>query len=177
MSSSVSRVFLSLGSNLGDRLANLLAGLLGLREAKRIALKRVSPVYETEPQGGIEQSAFLNLVAEIETDMEPLELLRAIKAIETALGRTETVRWGPRLIDMDIVLWGDREVDEPELTIPHREFRRRAFVLMPLQDLAAEARDPVTHLTVAELARRPDAQGQVVKLQDIGDWTAPLGAQ
>ena len=177
MSSCVSPVFLSLGSNLGDRLANLRSGLFGLHKIKRVTLKRVSPVYETEPQGGIEQPAFLNLVAEIETDLEPLELLSAVKALETALGRTETVHWGPRLIDVDIVLWGERQVDEPELTIPHREFRSRAFVLMPLLELAADARDPVTHLTVAELALRPEAKGQVVKLQNIGNWTAPLGAQ
>ena len=177
MSSRVSLVFLSLGSNVGDRLASLRTGLFGLHKTKSVTIKRVSPVYETEPLGGIEQPAFLNLVAEIETDLEPLELLGAVKALETALGRTETVRWGPRLIDVDIVLWGGRQIDEPDLTIPHREFRNRAFVLMPLLELAADARDPVTHLTVAELARRPEAQGKVVKLQDIGDWTAPLGAQ
>lgn len=179
MSSPVSLVFLSLGSNLGDRLANLHAGLNGLHATAGIDVKRVSTVYETEPLGNVEQPAFLNLVASIETDLEPLELLHAVKSLEVALGRTESVHWGPRRIDIDIVLWGDRRVDTPTLTIPHREFRTRAFVLFPLRELAPEFRDPVTLQTVSELAQRPEVQGNVVKLDPhvIGDWTAPLGAQ
>jgi 2-amino-4-hydroxy-6-hydroxymethyldihydropteridine diphosphokinase len=106
----------------------------------------------------------LNLAAEIETAFDPLELLNAAKAIERGLGRTPTVRWGPREIDIDLVLWGSRIVETESLVLPHKEFRTRAFVLVPLAEIAPDAVDPVTGLSVRELAGRPEAQGDVTKL-------------
>jgi 2-amino-4-hydroxy-6-hydroxymethyldihydropteridine diphosphokinase len=118
---------------------------------------------ETEPVGPPGQPPYLNLAAEIETDLDPLELLKAAKDIEARLGREAGVRWGPRPIDIDIVLWGDRIVDLPELAIPHREFRNRAFVLVPLAQIAPDAVDPVTGRRIEELARAANLQGQVLR--------------
>ncbi len=157
----VMRVYLSLGSNLGDRNANLSAALEALHEVDGVTVTAVSRHYATEPMGVADQPEFLNLAAEIETDLTPLELLNAVKRIEQALGRTLTERWGPRSVDIDIVLWGDLILESDVLTIPHREFRSRAFVLVPLSELAATMVDPVTGNTVAELAARPEARGAI----------------
>jgi len=133
------------------------------------ALKRfgqiiaVSPVYETAPVGELNQPAFLNAAVEIETALAPLELLNAVKSVENALGRVPRTRWGPREIDLDLILWGDLTLSSETLTLPHPEFRYRRFVLAPLADIAPDARDPVTGLRVAELLARSASQGQVLK--------------
>lgn len=161
------RVYLGLGSNVGDRKRHLAAALDALRGLKGVRLAAVSPCYETEPLGEVDQSAFLNLAAAIETELSPLEVLEAVKRIERRLGRRETRRWGPREVDIDLILW-DREVLETEtLTLPHRAFRKRAFVLAPLADIAPDAVDPVTGKTVAELARSPEAEGRVERRDAI----------
>jgi 2-amino-4-hydroxy-6-hydroxymethyldihydropteridine diphosphokinase len=160
------RVHLSLGSNVGDssvRIGRLLNALLALRAVKGVRLVRVSDCYETEPVGDTDQPAFLNLAAEIETVLEPLELLNAVKDIERMVGRTPSERWGPREIDIDIVLWGPRVMDTRRLALPHKEFRKRAFVLRPLADIAPDAVDPVSGSTVAQLAAGPDLQGRVLQ--------------
>jgi len=150
------RVHLSLGSNLGDRSANLRAALDALNAVKGVRVVAVSQCYETDPVGRTDQPRFLNLAAEVETALEPLELLNATQAIERDLGRVPTVRWGPRVIDVDIVLWGNRTVVSERLTIPHAAFRERAFVLVPLAEIAPDAVDPVTAETVEDLAARLD---------------------
>lgn len=155
------QVLLGLGTNLGDREANLQEAIARLRNAEGIRVRRVSSVYETEPVGPADQPPYLNMAAEIETDHSPLELLDQLKAIEKAMGRTAGEKWGPRLIDIDIVLWGSRVIDDDDLVAPHKEFRNRAFVLEPLAEIAPEAVDPVTGLTVRELAARPEAMGRV----------------
>ena len=161
-------VQLSLGSNVGGRGRNLEAALAALGQLPETSLTRRSHVYETEPYGVSEQPGFLNMAAEIETGLQPLELLEAIKAIESRLGRRHAQRWGPREIDIDIVLWDDMILDTDALTVPHPDFRRRAFVLIPLAEIAPEAVDPITSQTVAQLASRPGLQGQVLRL-DTGD--------
>ena len=158
------RVHLSLGSNVGDRITNLRTALQALNETGRIRVTKVSNAYETAPVGYTDQPAFVNLAAEIETALEPLELLNAAKDIERGLGRTPTVRWGPREIDIDLILWGSRIVETESLVLPHKEFRKRAFVLVPLAEIALDALDPVTGLSVRELVGRPEAQGEVTKL-------------
>jgi len=153
-------VYLGLGSNLGDREAMLRAAL-GALESPRLRVRRVSPVYETEPMDVPGQGWFLNLVAEAETDLFPLQLLHRIAKIEIQLGRRRLVPKGPRTIDIDILLFGDTVMKTPSLEIPHPRFRQRRFVLAPLADLAADLRDPVTRKTVRELLR--EVEGQAVR--------------
>jgi 2-amino-4-hydroxy-6-hydroxymethyldihydropteridine diphosphokinase len=128
------RAFLGLGSNLGDREANLRAALAALP-----GVSAVSPVYETEPVGGPPgQGPFLNLVVELDTDLSPRALLRVAKRLEEAAGRRPGPRNGPRPLDVDVLLVGDLVVDEPDLVVPHPRMRERRFVLRPLADLAPE---------------------------------------
>lgn len=155
------RVWLSLGTNLGERAAALRAAINGLRDFGDI--RAVSPVYETAPVGELNQPAFLNATVEIETALAPLGLLNAVKSIENALGRLPRERWGPREIDIDLILWDGVTLRTPALTLPHPEFRRRRFVLAPLADIAPDAVDPETGLTVSALLARSEAQGQVVR--------------
>jgi 2-amino-4-hydroxy-6-hydroxymethyldihydropteridine diphosphokinase len=145
------RVYLSLGVNIGDRAAMLDRAVRALEDSKHIGVARCSRHHETEPVGVVDQPRFLNMAVEIETELNPLELLEVVKTLETALGRVPAERWGPRAIDIDIILMGDRVVDTPELAVPHREFRNRAFVLEPLAEIAPEAVDPVTGRTVTDL--------------------------
>ena len=159
MSDGRATVYLSLGSNLGDRIAMLSTAVASLGLVADIQVLRVSPVYESEAWGLTEQPKFLNIVVEIETALAPLELLHAVKALEQRLGRRPGRRWGPRSIDIDLILWGSVTMHTPELSLPHERFRDRAFVLTPLADLAPEAADPETGLTVAALADRLDASG------------------
>jgi 2-amino-4-hydroxy-6-hydroxymethyldihydropteridine diphosphokinase len=161
------RVQLSLGSNIGDRVGKLRAALEALDALEGVCVTRVSHSYETEPVGNTDQPAFLNLAAEIETALEPLELLNAVKEIERRLARTPSSRWGPRTIDIDVILWGNRVMDTERLTLPHKEFRKRAFVLAPLAEIASDAVDPVTGCTVRELASRPEAVGRVTRLDAL----------
>src|SRR5262245_49615587 len=128
--------YLGLGSNLGDRAANLDAAIAGLAAAG-VTLCRRSPLYETAPVGVRDKPWFLNAVAEVATALPPLALLEAAKEVEGAVGRTAGPRWGPRVLDVDLLLYDDRHVveAEPWLEIPHPEMWRRLFVLVPLRDL------------------------------------------
>ena len=143
-------VYLSLGSNIGDRERNLRAALEHLDTAG-IRIARVSPVYETEPVDLTGQRWFLNLVAEVETDLFPLQLLARTQKIERALGRVRTVPKGPRTIDIDILLYGNVVVNSQGLEIPHPRMAERRFVLIPLANLAPDLRHPVTRKTVREM--------------------------
>jgi len=134
----VTRAFLGLGSNLGDRLAHLQAGVEALDATAGIAVIAVSPVYETVPVGGPAQDDFLNAVVAIDTDLAPHALLAAAMAVEQSEDRVRTVVWGPRTLDVDVLLFGDERVDTPDLEIPHPRMHERAFVLAPLHDLAPE---------------------------------------
>lgn len=168
MSSRVHTVHIALGSNLGDRLANLRAAVRAIGESARTVVLAVSHAYETPPWGVADQPAFLNAAVAIETVMKPLELLYVLKEIERRLGRAPGgPKWGPRVIDIDIVLWGDLQISGGPLTVPHPAFRRRAFVLAPLAEIAADAVDPVTGLTVAELAARPEVEGTAKRTEPI----------
>ena len=125
---------MALGSNLGDRRAHLRAAVAGLP-----GVVAVSPVYETEPVGGpSRQPPYLNAVVELDTDLGARELLEVGQALESAAGRVRAERWGPRTLDIDVLLLGDQAVDEPDLVVPHPRMRERAFVLVPLHDLAPD---------------------------------------
>ena len=154
------KVYLGLGSNLGKREA-MLQRAVGALDSPRLRIRRLSPVYETEPMYVTAQGWFLNLVAEAETDLFPLQLLHWTGKVERQLGRRRLTPRGPRTIDIDILLFGNFVVRTPQLEIPHPHFRERRFVLEPLAALAPALRDPVTRKTVRELlAELPD---QVVR--------------
>lgn len=136
----MARAAISLGANLGDRLAILCEAVAHLSEVGR--LEALSSLYETAPVGPVEQESFYNAVALIKTDLGPEELMRHLLAIEEQLGRVRGIRWGPRTIDLDLILHGDSVVRAAEVTVPHPRYRERRFVLEPLVDAWPEARDP-----------------------------------
>jgi len=150
-------IYLALGSNLGDRLANLQAAISSL--PPDVTVWSQSPIYETPPWGITDQPAFLNMVLEGETDLEPLALLVHLKRLETELGRQPSIRYGPRLIDLDVLFYDNLILNTPELTIPHPRLAERAFVLVPLADLAPDLVHPVSGQTVKVLLDAIDTTG------------------
>jgi len=150
-------IYLALGTNLGDRLANLLAAWAALPPLA--VVRQSSPIYETPPWGLTDQPVFLNMVLKGDTSLTPQELLKQVKLLETKLGRVPAVRWGPRQIDMDILFFDDLVLDSPELTLPHPHLHERAFVLVPLADLAPGLYHPVLHQTIRELLAAVDTTG------------------
>jgi 2-amino-4-hydroxy-6-hydroxymethyldihydropteridine diphosphokinase len=151
-------VFIALGSNLGDRRGHLAEAIRRLGDLGLVT--RASPVYETEPWGIREQPRFLNQVVELQTDLPPHTLLRHLQTIETAMGRDRAgPRYGPRPIDLDILFYDDRVLTSYALTVPHPRLHERAFVLVPLADLAADLVHPRLGLTVGELLARMDTSG------------------
>lgn len=150
-------VFLGVGSNLGDRYASLMeaAELLG----GAVSILAVSPVYETAPWGDVDQPAFLNLCIAGTTRLQPLELLAAVKRVEADMGRAPTRRWGPRVIDVDILLYDRLIIHEPELSIPHVSMPTRAFVLVPLADLIPDFVHPQLGKSIGELLAAVDRSG------------------
>ena len=145
--------YLGFGSNMGRRQANLARARTILADAEGVAIVDCSSVYETEPWGYIEQPPFLNCVAAVETTLEPAQLLQLAKETEERLGRRPGIRFGPRPIDIDILLFGSRIIEwkTPDLQIPHPRLAQRAFALTPLAELAGELVHPVLKLTIAEL--------------------------
>ncbi|CAK0743824.1 2-amino-4-hydroxy-6-hydroxymethyldihydropteridinediphosphokinase [uncultured Gammaproteobacteria bacterium] len=142
-------VYLALGSNLGDRVANLRATISAL--APQVRVQRLSPVYETSPMYVVDQPHFLNMAIAGETAVGPADLLTFVKIIEADLGREPGLRFGPRQIDIDILFYGDAVLALPGLDIPHPRLAERAFVLRPLADIASERDHPVLRRTVADL--------------------------
>jgi 2-amino-4-hydroxy-6-hydroxymethyldihydropteridine diphosphokinase len=145
-------IYLGLGSNLGNRARNIYAALRRLRS--HVRLDRVSSLYETEPVGVTDQPWFLNLVCLGQTALQPEALLVAVKGIERDMGRKEGVRFGPRLIDIDILFYDDLVVRTERLEIPHPRLHQRGFVLIPLMELAPELVHPVLNDNVRELVRK-----------------------
>jgi 2-amino-4-hydroxy-6-hydroxymethyldihydropteridine diphosphokinase len=132
---SVRRAYLGLGSNLGDRVALLQGAVNGLAATDGVTVVALSPVYETEPVGGPEQPEYLNAVVGIDTDLSPRQLLEVAQRLEHEAGRVRREHWGPRTLDVDVLLVGDEHVDEPDLVVPHPRLYERAFVMVPLAEL------------------------------------------
>lgn len=145
------RVYLGIGSNLGDRKKNISSAFEALDKEKNISPVRISAIYETEPEYVKNQPKFLNCAAEISTLLLPAGLLKLLKEIEKKLGRTKGELWGPRVIDLDILLYGSLIVDQPGLRIPHPRFEERIFVLLPMAEIAPDLRHPVSGKTMKEL--------------------------
>lgn len=147
------RAYVGVGTNLGDRWANLAFAARALRAAPRVALVRASRVFDTEPVGP-PQPRFLNAVLELETALDPAALHALLAATERAAGRRRSVRWGPRTLDLDLLLHGDQVVRTADLVVPHPSIASRRFVLAPLAELCPERVVPLAGLTVAELLER-----------------------
>lgn len=152
MAEQLHEIYLAFGANLGDRAATLRAARARLSPG--VDVVRCSRVYETPPWGDQNQPAFLNAVCHGCTTLSPLELLAYLKTIERELGRVQTRRWGPRVIDLDILFFDDLVLNTSDLTIPHPLLHRRAFVLQPLHEIAPSLQHPVLHASVAALAAR-----------------------
>ena len=162
----VSSIYLSLGSNLGDRKTNLRSALGKLHE-KKILLLDESSIYETEPVEVPEQPEFLNLVCRVQTELKPEALLRACQEIESELGRVRRESKGARNIDIDILFYGQQILQGPSLKIPHPAWCKRNFVLIPLAEIAPNFRDPVTAKTVAQLRQESPDGARVTPQKDV----------
>jgi 2-amino-4-hydroxy-6-hydroxymethyldihydropteridine diphosphokinase len=157
---SMSRVYLSLGSNMGDRAANI-ARAVDLLRQRGMHILRQSSLYETEPVDFLDQDWFLNCVVEVKTELMPDRLIEVLREVEQSLGRERRIPKGPRIIDIDILLYGDRLVRSAELKIPHPRMTERRFVLVPLAEVAPDLRHPVFKRTIAELLALTPDQSEV----------------
>ncbi|HUE44362.1 MAG TPA: 2-amino-4-hydroxy-6-hydroxymethyldihydropteridine diphosphokinase [Candidatus Sulfotelmatobacter sp.] len=157
-------VFLSLGSNIGDRAANLNLAITALSDAG-VTVRKTSSFYETEPVDYLQQDWFLNCVVEGETELPAGELLSKLRAIEKRLGSKKLIAKGPRILDIDILIYGDETIDTPELQIPHPRMTQRRFVLVPLGEIAPELHHPSWHATVKELLAATADRSEVRRLE------------
>ena len=156
----MAEVLLGLGSNLGDKAANIQEALRRIQDCGSIVA--ISSLWRTEPVGFVDQDWFLNAAAALDTTLEPFAVLEKLLAIEQAMGRVRARKNGPRLIDLDILLWGDLVLDEADLQIPHPRMHERLFVLAPLHEIRPRAIHPVLQLTVQALYHRKSSEGGVV---------------
>lgn len=135
--------YIGVGSNVGDRVGFCRRAVESLTLEDGITVVKVSSLYETAPVGGPPQRSFINLVAKVDTDLEPRGLLEACKELEQKMGREPSdIRWGPRVVDLDILLYGDEKVSEPDLEIPHARLKERRFALVPLLEIDPDLTDP-----------------------------------
>ncbi len=159
------KVYIGLGSNLGDRSGNIEEAIDSLKAVDSMQVKKISPIYETEPEGVGDQPDFLNCALEVETDLPPNKLLASLKAIEKQMGRSGGKRWGPRIIDLDILLYGDLVMKEVDLEIPHPLLPERLFVLAPLSEVAGETIHPTLERSIRDLREQLEKKKETKKPQ------------
>ena len=157
------KIYLLLGTNEGDRHGNL-AKALDLIGSKAGTISRQSGIYETAPWGKTDQASFLNQSVELESELAPLALLALLKEIEREVGRVSTEKWGPRVIDIDILFYGDQVIQEPELQVPHPYLPVRRFALLPMAEIAGGLVHPVLRKTIDELLGECPDGSEVVKV-------------
>jgi len=157
--------YVGLGSNIGDKAGNILRALDILSQFDGIKVTKVSSFYETEPIGYEDQDWFINAVAQVETIFSPEELLSAFKKVEQIMGRKNTIRWGPREIDLDLLMYDQLCFESPSLVIPHPRLHERAFVLVPLAKIAPDLFHPIQKKTIAELLAELQSQKTVRQIE------------
>jgi len=157
------QVVIAVGANLGDRLKSFQKAAQFFSDISESPIKKAS-IWESEPVGPAKYT-FYNSVVQITTDLEPVELLNKLKQFEKTAGRTDTKRWGPRVLDLDIICFGDLVIDDDTLIIPHPEYERRLFVLMPMNELMPEWSDPVTGKSISQMIE--SAPGMEIEKTDI----------
>jgi 2-amino-4-hydroxy-6-hydroxymethyldihydropteridine diphosphokinase len=157
-------IYIGIGSNIGDRLKNIKKAITLM--AEHVKLVEKSCIYETEPAGGIEQGWFLNCVVKLTSAMPPFKLFRLLKSIEKMIGRKKKLKWGPRIIDLDILLYNDEIINKKILKIPHPEMHRREFVLIPLKDIYPDFIHPVFKKTIPEMLSTSEVDRLGVRVYD-----------
>jgi 2-amino-4-hydroxy-6-hydroxymethyldihydropteridine diphosphokinase len=160
--------YISIGSNIGDRLHHLAEAIRALHSHQQIEVVKVSSIYETAPVGYTEQADFLNLVLRVETSLDPYELLAACQDIENGLGRVREIRWGPRTVDLDILLFNNDNIEAENLLVPHPRMGERAFVLVPLLEIAPTIGHPVTGIPFAKDVPVDDSVVLWKKIEGVG---------
>ncbi|KHE91263.1 MAG: 2-amino-4-hydroxy-6-hydroxymethyldihydropteridine diphosphokinase [Candidatus Scalindua rubra] len=150
----MTKVYAGLGSNLGNKIENIIRAIDRIDAHEEICVKEKSGFYNTTPVGGPSQPDYVNCVIGLETEIEPQTLLKEFKEIEIELGRKPGVRWGPRVVDIDILLYGDRIVNDSNLKIPHERMHERVFVLEPLYEISPDIKHPVSGISISELLEK-----------------------
>lgn len=166
------QVFIGIGSNLGDKREYIQKALGELKKMKDTVYRTCSSLYDTEPVGVKIQPKFLNMVVEVHTTLDPHDILRALKNIEVSVGRKQHEHWGPREIDLDLLYYGDKIMNDEILHLPHPEIPRRRFVLVPMKEIAENFFDPLQRLTIGELLRYCSDTSTVRKLSVVENTEA-----
>ena len=161
--------YLSLGSNMGDRVGFLQAAVQALHHAGGIDVKQVSSIYETDPVGYVDQAQFLNIAIKITTDLDPFVLLDHCLQVEEELGRVREFRWGPRVIDVDVLLYNDEVIESERLRVPHPRMKERSFVLIPLLEIHADLVDPSSHRPYSTILSSLTDKESVRKWKEVQD--------
>lgn len=166
--------FIGFGSNVGDRIGNIVDALIRLQANENITITKISGLYETEPVGFVEQDDFINGVVCIDTTLSPMDLLAVCRSIERKLGRQRSIHWGPRTIDLDILLYDGLVQKTKELTIPHQELAHRRFVLQPLADIAADAVDPTCGKKISRLLSETKDKSRICLLSTSAELSSMI---